>query len=513
MKKLSVVLVSLAMLFSLACPAMAANEQTPAATTNTGTNTSFVQQGLTAIGGTPGKINVRLNDKCVAFPDAFPELVNGSTMVPVRAVMESLGATVENTAETIKISTKDAVITMKLGDKNVTVQSGADTKTLTLNTAPYLKSDRTYVPLRFISETFGYDVSWDEAYQCVVILDSKGIQSKFNERFSTLNDYFKTQAKTLNENWKSTGDMNIALELVNSKTGNKTYNITGKMTAHTGGGSASVEGNFDLSSLKSMVTDLAKQKGTDGISVDDLAMINSLLSNQSFAMKMQPEGKMYFKMGLYDLMFKELLGTSFDTNKETWYALGSFSPSMLTVDGFNVGNMIYGMTIQQNEQMSSLIGSFSTYDRLMMSADMLDAIMGNKSFVKQGTDFVWSFDKAKLLSMFADVKEVQTVVSALVQEMDMKMTFSESGAYKMSGSLKIDLSELGTFLSMSFDSKGDATNDTSSLQMQLKNFFNLTMKCNTKTTKTDTAPDTSIPQNAQIIDFEKLLLNGMNPAN
>lgn len=32
------------------------------------------QETIKNLGGTPGKINVRLNDKCVAFPDAFPEL-------------------------------------------------------------------------------------------------------------------------------------------------------------------------------------------------------------------------------------------------------------------------------------------------------------------------------------------------------------------------------------------------------------------------------------------------------
>ncbi|MDF2839229.1 MAG: hypothetical protein K0S60_932, partial [Evtepia sp.] len=43
------------------------------------------------------------------------------------------------------------------------------------------------------------------------------------------------------------------------------------------------------------------------------------------------------------------------------------------------------------------------------------------------------------------------------------------------------------------------------MQLQVRNLFNMTMKAKSTASKTQSAPDASIPKDAQIIDYMKLM--------
>ena len=78
------------------------------------------------------------------------------TMVPVRILAETFGATVDYT---------DGVVTIVDGDTTVVMTVGEDTYTVngeeqTMDTAPVIgDGDRTYVPVRFVAEALGYNVT------------------------------------------------------------------------------------------------------------------------------------------------------------------------------------------------------------------------------------------------------------------------------------------------------------------------------------------------------------------
>ncbi len=99
--------------------------------------------------------------------DVAPEIVAGRTFVPIRLVAETFGADVDwdgNLREvTIKQGTK--VIKLKIGSKIATI----DGKSYELEAAPYIKSGRTMVPIRFISEALGLSVYWEPQRQLVYI--------------------------------------------------------------------------------------------------------------------------------------------------------------------------------------------------------------------------------------------------------------------------------------------------------------------------------------------------------
>ncbi|MDR1914887.1 MAG: copper amine oxidase N-terminal domain-containing protein, partial [Clostridiales bacterium] len=87
-----------------------------------------------------------------------PMLVNNRTMIPARALLESMGGQVDWDEATKQISLKvnDKVIIMTL-NQSVYFASGAEN---TMDVAPFERNGRTYVPLRFASEALGSKVYW-----------------------------------------------------------------------------------------------------------------------------------------------------------------------------------------------------------------------------------------------------------------------------------------------------------------------------------------------------------------
>ncbi len=83
----------------------------------------------------------------------------GTTLVPVRVITEAFGAEVvwDGTDQSVSLKYPEVDITIKIGSKSAIV----NTHTEELAEAPQLYMDTTMVPLRFISETFGATVNWD----------------------------------------------------------------------------------------------------------------------------------------------------------------------------------------------------------------------------------------------------------------------------------------------------------------------------------------------------------------
>lgn len=98
----------------------------------------------------------------------FPAtIINGRTLVPVKDIFESFGCNVEWDGSTQTITGKkgQTVIKLKVNSKDAYVNG---TKLL-LDVPPMLRSNRTLVPLRFISESFGAKVEWDQSKNEVCI--------------------------------------------------------------------------------------------------------------------------------------------------------------------------------------------------------------------------------------------------------------------------------------------------------------------------------------------------------
>ncbi len=93
--------------------------------------------------------------------DAAPVIRNSRTMLPVRFVAESLGATVgwDGTTSTVTVKTETTSIEIVIGKATAKV-NGAEVK---LDSPAFIEKSRTYLPVRFVAENLGAEVAWDGA--------------------------------------------------------------------------------------------------------------------------------------------------------------------------------------------------------------------------------------------------------------------------------------------------------------------------------------------------------------
>ena len=112
--------------------------------------------------------------------DVAPKIVNGRTMLPARFVAENLGAKVEWDGENqlVTITGKnekgeDVVILITIGAELAQVNRENVSESVKLDSPAFIENDRTYTPIRFISEKLGASVEWIEKEQKVVITKVK----------------------------------------------------------------------------------------------------------------------------------------------------------------------------------------------------------------------------------------------------------------------------------------------------------------------------------------------------
>jgi len=114
------------------------------------------------------EINVVVNGIRVNFPDARPFINEDSrTMVPIRFIAEKLKAKVEWNGE-------KRLVYMNLAGKQIILGIGnsfahVNSVKTEFDTAAEIVQDRTMVPLRFIAETFGANVSWNGENKTVTV--------------------------------------------------------------------------------------------------------------------------------------------------------------------------------------------------------------------------------------------------------------------------------------------------------------------------------------------------------
>ncbi len=97
----------------------------------------------------------------------FIDTKNWRTMLPFRSIAENLGAEVAWVQETKTILMTGDKIKLELSlDKTVAIINGEELK---LDAPAKLVDGHTFVPIRFVAETFGAKVFWDGANQSIII--------------------------------------------------------------------------------------------------------------------------------------------------------------------------------------------------------------------------------------------------------------------------------------------------------------------------------------------------------
>lgn len=134
--------------------------------------------GMSSVSFAQGDLYLVVDGKKVET-DAPCFIENSRTLVPVRFIGESLGYNVAWDAGarrvTITNAKADAAVTkieLTINSNKARVYDAAGkSKEVVLDTAAKIAKDRTFVPVRFIGESFGTAVDWDGTNRVVIIGD------------------------------------------------------------------------------------------------------------------------------------------------------------------------------------------------------------------------------------------------------------------------------------------------------------------------------------------------------
>lgn len=105
-----------------------------------------------------------------------PILVNGRTMLPLREIATQLGVSDDeehikwdSVTKDVYISKDNTVINLEINNKIAQV-NGTDVE---LDVEPIIYANRTYIPVRFVSQSFGKKVIWDSTTRSVFICNAE----------------------------------------------------------------------------------------------------------------------------------------------------------------------------------------------------------------------------------------------------------------------------------------------------------------------------------------------------
>ena len=137
-------------------------------------------------------VTVTINGNAVGF-DQPPVIVDGRTLVPLRAIFEALGATVDwnGDTQTVTSTRNNTTVLLTIGINTM----AKNDKNITLDVPAQLINDRTLVPVRAIAESFDCTVDWNGDTQTVIISDNA---AQSNHTAIELNNTYTTQFGAVN---------------------------------------------------------------------------------------------------------------------------------------------------------------------------------------------------------------------------------------------------------------------------------------------------------------------------
>lgn len=132
--------------------------------------------------------------------DVAPVIVNDRTMVPFRAIFEALNINVEWSDALRKVyATSDGVTVILTVDSTKML---VNDDIITLDAAPFIKNDRTLVPVRAVCEALKCTVDWDGVNRIVKIKTADYVEPSYTETIGGDPAYTKKDHEFDKELWE-----------------------------------------------------------------------------------------------------------------------------------------------------------------------------------------------------------------------------------------------------------------------------------------------------------------------
>lgn len=140
----------------------------------------------TAVAGAPSTtvatipLRVLLNGKELSF-EVPPIIENDRTLVPLRAIFEAMGATVQwnQLTQTVTATKGSKTVVLPLNSTKPTINGVV----YPLETVAKVINNRTLAPLRFVGEAFDGTVNWNEATRTIYIISSSQTEYQVKQEY------------------------------------------------------------------------------------------------------------------------------------------------------------------------------------------------------------------------------------------------------------------------------------------------------------------------------------------
>jgi len=114
-------------------------------------------------------IRVTIDGQHVGFDNQHPQIIDGRTLVPVRGVFEQLGFEVQwqGALQQATLASDDYTVVLIIGSANFTTNGVRHT----LDVPAQVIGGSTMLPLRAVLESVGYDLGWRGEHCCDFLND------------------------------------------------------------------------------------------------------------------------------------------------------------------------------------------------------------------------------------------------------------------------------------------------------------------------------------------------------
>ena len=528
MKKLTAILLSLVLVLSLAVPAFADGPEGPPAPEDV-IPISGVLDGLpggiiggadgptviipggiadpdafkTALGGVPGQIGVLVNGAYVKFPDAAPEISSSRTMIPVRALVETLGGEVGYQDRVVTFTLDGTVYEFTIGSAAVKVsaagEDGEKLPDITMDCAPYIKGGRTYVPIRFISEALGYEVGWDGDFQTAVLLDRDALAAEIDKDFTILNKVQANQGVAMEEgkNYKADVKGNLTVTAFDTINGNKTYtaDLTAKQIFNTEAANAQVSLKLSDNVKEDLVKLLISANAPEGDTAAVSEQVGLLLDGlEDMELILTRKGLGWFRMACLD----KLAGAD-----NVWLGLDL---------GADLGELSFAQTGEATIG-SALTGMMDENSVISVAAlgytvEMMTVLYGDDTFTTTGGVSTRTIGVDDLMALYEDLglsADDLEEAKAAFKEYQITMKVDSKGGADVTCTVETAAQAGVPAIKLTMDAKQDAGNATLNMSLHVANL------CEGKLTLTQTwgatteKPEDQPPEGSTVVDAGALL--------
>lgn len=451
----------------------------------------FIRDALTKHGGEYGSNNVMIDGACVQFSGVQPENVGGHIMVPARTTLETLGAQVTYDAGTLTVQLGGDTVRHVVGtDTAERTQAGSDAPAdvITLPCKSYIKNGCTMIPVLFISDALGYDVSWDPGFKTAVVLDTEAFTEETDSKLTILNLLLADQAAAMRTDKTLCRSTSLDLDLTLFDTLNGDRHLSASANAQSLIGSAAVNGSvqIDLSDIMDLLAEEGYFTDDENISAE---LQKSLRPLKADVIYNRQTNQMYIQSALLDDYVGE--GAWLQSSMEDF-------TGALSLDDMLSAATVGGMLTTQITQ-ASYDSALLWYDDLHAAADQIIAVLGDQNFTTSGSTSTLTLDKDKVMKLLGSEDEDDLDWDyGLSGEISLSLRVTKTGETSCDYALTAEIRNDDWAAKLNDTKTGQKENMT--FNLHVKNVFQATLTGQATTTQSSASVQTEPPVGAVTLD-------------